>query len=290
MKINEKLSEIGFSEDTINSLTESQIDQLLGLLLDESKKENKEATTKTQQVKITDYSASEVADMQKKGEGVNVSNGEVTPTPGGGVRVLQKSGKSEAPKNKVIKDGEMSEGKKKSKKKSKYNPWAICTSSVGRKDMDKYERCVMDVKKSVKEGKNPYEVILESKFEKLLTNGLNARISKKDFISLLESKPKDMMTSAPLIGKVKMKKPIGRLTFGGGEMGESETAPAKPKVKPDTETRPRPSHPGRNPKPGEGPAPAKAKSKKRETKEVSNSQMMRKKDEFMSAINKILKK
>ncbi len=289
MKINEKLSEIGFSEDTINSLTESQIDQIIGLLLGESKKENKEATTKTETVKITDYTASEVADMQKKGEGVNVSNGEVTPTPGGGVRVLQKSGKSEAPKNKVIKDGEMSEGKKKSKKKS-YNPWAICTSSVGRKDMDKYERCVMDVKESIKEGKNPYEVILESKFEKLLTNGLNARISKKDFISLLESKPKDMMTSAPLIGKVKMKKPIGRLTFGGGEMGESETAPAKPKVKPDTETRPRPSHPGRNPKPGEGPAPAKAKTKKKETKEVSNSQMMRKKDEFMSAINKILKK
>ena len=103
-------------------------------------------------------------------------------------------------------------------------------------------------------------------------------ISKKDFISLLESKPKDMMTSAPLIGKVKMKRPIGRLTFGGGEMGEAETAPAKPKVKPGTETRPRPAHPGRNPNPNEGPAPAKA------------SDMKRKKDEFMSAINKILKK
>lgn len=27
------------------------------------------------------------------------------------------------------------------------NPWAVCTSSVGRKDKAKYERCVMDVKK-----------------------------------------------------------------------------------------------------------------------------------------------
>jgi len=269
MKINEKLSEIGFSEETINSLTESQIDQLLSLLLGE-------ATTKTQTVKTTDYTSSEVADMMKKGEGVNVANGEVTPTQGGGIRVLQKAGKSEAPKNKVIKDGEMSEGKK--KKKSKYNPWAICTSSVGRKNMDKYERCVMDVKESIKEGKNPYEVILESKFEKLLTNGLNARISKKDFISLLESNPKDMMTSAPLVGKTKMRKPISKLVFGKGEMSETEVAPAKPKVKPGTETRPRPSHPGRNPKPGEWPAPAKA------------SDMKRKKDEFMSAINKILNK
>lgn len=29
----------------------------------------------------------------------------------------------------------------------KVNPWAVCTASVGRGDKDKYERCVMDVKK-----------------------------------------------------------------------------------------------------------------------------------------------
>lgn len=33
------------------------------------------------------------------------------------------------------------------KKKKKANPWAVCTTSVGREDKDKYERCVMDVKK-----------------------------------------------------------------------------------------------------------------------------------------------
>jgi hypothetical protein len=37
-------------------------------------------------------------------------------------------------------DIEMSEAKK-------NNPWAICTASVGREDKDKYEACVMDVKK-----------------------------------------------------------------------------------------------------------------------------------------------
>lgn len=31
--------------------------------------------------------------------------------------------------------------------KKKNNPWAICTASVGREDKDKYEACVMDVKK-----------------------------------------------------------------------------------------------------------------------------------------------
>lgn len=34
------------------------------------------------------------------------------------------------------------------KKRKKVNPWAVCTSKVGRSDKDKYERCVMGVKKS----------------------------------------------------------------------------------------------------------------------------------------------
>jgi hypothetical protein len=29
----------------------------------------------------------------------------------------------------------------------KVNPWAVCTAQVGREDKDKYESCVMDVKK-----------------------------------------------------------------------------------------------------------------------------------------------
>ena len=29
----------------------------------------------------------------------------------------------------------------------KVNPWAVCTASVGRDDADKYERCVLKVKK-----------------------------------------------------------------------------------------------------------------------------------------------
>jgi len=265
----------------ILKINESDLKQIVNVLL-------KEATTKTQTVKTTDYTPSEIAAMKQKGEGLNVSNGEVSPLPDGGMRVLQKAGKSEAPKNKVIKDGEMSEGKK--KKKSKYNPWAICTAQLGKefkttersewspKQKNKYERCVKQVKQDVNEGKNPYMTILESKFENLIKNNIQGRISKKNFVSLLESNPKNMETSINLIGKPKMNKPIGRIIYGKGEMSETEVAPAKPKVKPGTETRPKPSHPGRNPKPGEGPAPAKA------------SDLKRKKDEFMSAINKILKK
>lgn len=50
-----------------------------------------------------------------------------------------------------IKTASYKEAKKRKKKpattkKWNPNPWAVCTKSVGRKDMDKYERCVMDVK------------------------------------------------------------------------------------------------------------------------------------------------
>ena len=41
-------------------------------------------------------------------------------------------------------EGKTVEAKKKGKP---VNPWAVCTKSVGRDDPDKYERCVLDVKK-----------------------------------------------------------------------------------------------------------------------------------------------
>lgn len=54
-------------------------------------------------------------------------------------------------------------GRKKAKLKKKANPWAICTSSVGREDKEKYERCVMDVKK---QNKTKKENLQESKLSK----------------------------------------------------------------------------------------------------------------------------
>jgi hypothetical protein len=44
--------------------------------------------------------------------------------------------------------------------KDKNNPWAICTASVGRKDNEKFEKCVMDVKKQhdIKESKKGFSI------------------------------------------------------------------------------------------------------------------------------------
>lgn len=39
--------------------------------------------------------------------------------------------------------------------KAKNNPWAICTAQVGRSDKQKYEKCVLGVKKGLKEEEVP---------------------------------------------------------------------------------------------------------------------------------------
>ena len=46
----------------------------------------------------------------------------------------------------------------------KNNPWAICTSSVGREDKAKYERCVKKVKKDLKENLKASEILKNVSF------------------------------------------------------------------------------------------------------------------------------
>lgn len=75
------------------------------------------------------------------------------------------------------------EGKKK-KKKYKYNPWAVCTASVGRKDKEKYEKCVLDVKKQqdMDEGLER----LKEYIERLITDSeINPKIKKGNFKQFL---------------------------------------------------------------------------------------------------------
>ena len=150
-------------------------------------------------------------------------------------------------------------------KKKEQNPWAICTAQLGKefgtrerhmwsaKEKNKYEKCVKDVKKSLKEGKNPVSLFLENEIMKIVEKNLPPRITKGDLVKYLtENSP--------------------------------ATAPTKPKTKPGTkpgkpDTRPRPKHPGKNPNPGENPAP--------KAKKVSPEAA---KDEVMDLIMKLLEK
>ena len=113
-------------------------------------------------------------------------------------------------------------------KKDKPNAWAICHAQVGPKRTRKFERCVMSVKKQLKEGKNPVSLFLESQIQKIVERNMPPKITKGDLIKyIVEASPAPAPTTKP--------------------------APTKPGVKPGT--RPRPTHPGKNPNPGENPAP-----------------------------------
>jgi hypothetical protein len=97
-----------------------------------------------------------------------------------------------------VTQGEMEEGRKRTKKKVEKNPWAICTVSLGlegkkkddytKTESKKFEACTLDVKKSLKEGKNPYEVILEQKMRDIVEANLRPAITKKDLMKLMKKK------------------------------------------------------------------------------------------------------
>ena len=141
---------------------------------------------------------------------------------------------------------EIGEGKK---KKSKYNPWAICTSSVGRKNKDKFERCVKDVKRNVREGKNPYQVIVEMSLEKMVEKHVSPRMTKGDLLKTLSEQGiiRRPMTNMS-IGFVenKMDKPTKKSYTSTVKEQGTKTAP--PVVKPGTKEKPKTSDPFKNPK------------------------------------------
>jgi hypothetical protein len=145
---------------------------------------------------------------------------------------------------------EIGEGKK---KKSKYNPYAICTSSVGRKDKKKYEKCVMDVKKNIREGKNPHQVIVEMALEKMVEKHISPRMTKKDLVNTLSEqgiirRPMTNMT----MGFVNdgLDNPLKNVYSSKKESMEQQTKEAPTRVKPGTKEKEKPGKmdPFKNPK------------------------------------------
>ena len=216
----QEMRKLGFSQKTLSLMTESQIDMILEKI---KKKETKEAETTTTTVKKVP--ANEPLKLTPQQLIQAQKDKTATTLPDGSMEF------------KTVKT-EVGEGKK---KKKKYNPWAVCTSSVGRKNKKKYEDCVMGVKKKLKEGRNPYEYLIESKMEEIVENNLSPKMTKGEIMSIIAEK------------KMMMKKPIG--TMIGGEMGEGDTktAPAPTRTTPKTEPAKRKPNPGKNP--GVSPAP-----------------------------------
>jgi hypothetical protein len=278
MKVNIKALELiekGLSSKTVGKLTESQINVLHSKLASEQvtevpgKKTYKvgPAGGKVGNLNITqDPSTKEVMVTATEGEmseddDFNLDADQAYTGQQGSHDEYQASDDGmdddTSPENHDSKMIGMSEEKKKSKK-DENNPWAICTSQLGKefgtrerhlwsaKENNKYERCVKDVKKSLKEQKNPVSLFLENEIIKIVERNLPPKITKKELMNYLN------------------------------EAG-TETAPTR--TKPTTKPGTRPSHPGKNPNPGTNPAP---KAKKPSPEEA--------KDKIMDVIMQILEK
>jgi hypothetical protein len=305
MKVNKKALELidkGLSSKTVSKLTESQINVLHSKLLGE------------QVTEVPNKKTYEVGPKGGEVNGVVISQDPSTKK----VMVTTKEGEIDEEEEVTLdpnKDtetqdphqvgpssddgfGDETDGMGMMEEKDGPNPWAICHSQVGPKKSRKWERCVREVKKQLKEGKNPVSLFLETQIERIVEKHIPPRITKGDLMKVLsESEP----TTAPTKPKTKpTTKPTTRPSHPGknpnpgenpapkakkSETKEQQTAPApttkpaptKPGTRPDT--KPRPSHPGKNPNPGENPAP--------KAKKVSPEQA---KDSVIDVIINLLKK
>ena len=140
------------------------------------------------------------------------------------------------------------------KKKEKYNPWAVCTSSLGlegkekddytKKENEKFERCVRDVKKQNESFQRKVSKIEES-LVSLLKNYKKPTMTKKD---LLEQGTKEAPVKTPTKtpSKPDRKSPYKPKHKPAPKAGDTKTAPTrvKPgiKEKPDRKSPYKPKH------------------------------------------------
>ena len=243
MKNNKKALELvekGLSSTTVSKLTESQIDTLHKKLFVEQTMVSKTDTTTISKLK------SEKKPFQVYEKELDEEE-EVTLDPN---KDTETQDPHQVGPSSDDGFGDETDGMGMMEEKDGPNPWAICHSQVGPKKSRKWERCVREVKKQLKEGKNPVSLFLETQIERIVEKHIPPRITKGDLMKVLSE-------------------------------SEPTTAPTKPKTKPGTkpDTRPRPSHPGKNPNPGENPAP--------KAKKVSPEQA---KDKVIDVIMNLLKK
>ena len=257
LKITSDLVEKGLSPKTISKLTESQIEILHKKLVSEqvievpSKKTYKVGpkggslppNPKGYSVR-QDPNTKEVMATAVESEMMEDDEIEKDPFQLQSTQSKRQVGPGEYGNNPTVDkemDSEDADGMGIMEKTVEKNPWAICTAQMGKEfgttersdwskaQMNKYERCVKDVKKSLKEGKNPVSLFIENQIMKIVERNLPPRITKGDLLNYIS------------------------------EQGPT-TAPTRPSTKPTTKpgkpaTRPRPAHPGKNPRPGEKEAP-----------------------------------
>ena len=267
----QEMRKMGFSQKTLSLLNESEIAVLLEKIKKGETKEAEQTTKKITKLQPTDQLPPKTTVQQAK---AMVTKPELTKTVDTDKNF--DPSKTKGP-NDIADDSEIAEGKK---KKKKYNPWAVCTAQVGRKDKKKYEKCVMGVKEKIKEGRNPYEYLIESKMEEIVFEHLSPKMTKSELMSIIsekkmmsmegetKTKEKEKVKTQPKTkpthpGKRPSEAPHPAKAMMKGETMEGETETAPVRTTP-AEPKTRPSHPGKKPNPDTEHAPAKADKKKEE--------------------------
>ena len=241
-----QLMEVGLSHRLLSTMNESQINQLHKMMLSEITMVPKTDTATIDKLK-NEKKPFEVCEQGVEIDKSNSTLGQTTQQPH---QVQAPDGMGDEGDAGIDKEADISEAKK----KSKYNPYAICTSSVGREDKKKFERCVMDVKRNVKEGKNPYLPIVESSLLKMIEKHISPKISKIDLLNTLSeqgiiSRPfKNSMIG--FVGHNELDKPVEKMYVSKKEAMEQSTKTAPTRVKPGIKEKEKPDKmdPFKNPK------------------------------------------
>jgi hypothetical protein len=240
--------ERGLSHKLLLTMNEGQINQLHKMMVSEITMVPKTDTATIDKLK----NEKKPFEVYEQGVEVDKSDSKLGQTTQEPHQVQAPDGMDDEGDDGIDKEEDISEAKK----KSKYNPYAICTSSVGRDDKKKFERCVMDVKRNIKEGKNPYLPIVESSLLKMVEKHISPKISKIDLLNTLSeqgiiSRPfKNSMIG--FVGHNELDKPVKKMYVSKKEAMEqsTKTAPAPTRVKPGTKEKEKPGKmdPFKNPK------------------------------------------
>ena len=243
-----QLMEHGLSHKLLLTMNEGQINQLHKMMVSEITMVPKTDTATIDKLK----NEKKPFEVYEQGVEVDKSDSKLGQTTQEPHQVQAPDGMDVEGDDGIDKEEDISEAKK----KSKYNPYAICTSSVGRDNKKKFERCVMDVKRNIKEGKNPYLPIVESSLLKMVEKHISPKISKIDLLNTLSeqgiiSRPfKNSMIG--FVGHNELDKPVEKMYVSKKEAMEqsTKTAPAPTRVKPGTKEKEKPGKmdPFKNPK------------------------------------------
>ena len=250
-----QLMERGLSHKLLSTMNEGQINQLHKMMVGEQVKgsvmlkkgiDPKEYTDKGINVTVIEKELEEDADLDDSAE----KDSNYDPYAGNSV------GNDDGPSSDDGFGGGNDGMGMMEEKKDGPNPYSICHSQVGPKKSRKWERCVREIKKQIKEGKNPYLPIMEAALAKMVERHISPKMTKSELINTLSehgiiSRPfKNSMMG--FVGHDELDKPVEKMYISKKETMEqgTKTAPAPTRVKPGTKEKEKPGKmdPFKNPK------------------------------------------